>query len=111
MDPKSRRLVWLLVGALGIGLIVEGVASAMAFARYSPVTHVLAREDARVPIFAMTTPPPPDQAARQPGGSFYFGFTEGYRLPDGTTVQCRYIGPIARCSDGWAAVFPDTPVQ
>ncbi|MEO0693999.1 MAG: hypothetical protein AAFY90_14115 [Pseudomonadota bacterium] len=102
MDLKSRKLIWFLVGALGIGLILEGAGSAIALARFGPGAHVLTKGDQSVAIAATATPS--DQAVRLSEMPVSFGFTETYRLPDGATVRCRYIGPLARCSNGWSAV-------
>lgn len=106
MDPKSRRIVWLLVGALGIGLILEGVASAVALARYAPATHVLIRDDTQYPIAIGRTLLVPDRASRIRTEALLFGGRDTYFLPDNSEVTCRFYGPIARCSDGWSAVFP-----
>ncbi|MEL6645703.1 MAG: hypothetical protein AAFQ79_17365 [Pseudomonadota bacterium] len=106
MDLKSRKLVWLLVGALGIGLILEGAASAVALARYSPATHVLLRGDTQYPIAIGRTRIVPDRASRIRTEALRFGGMDTYFLPDNSEVTCRFYGPIARCSGGWSAVFP-----
>ena len=107
MDSKSRRLIWLLVGALGIGLILEGVASAVALARFAPATHVLARGNVEYPIAIGRTRITPDRASRIRTDARHFGSSDTYFMPDGTQITCRFFGPIARCSDGWAARFPE----
>ncbi|MEL6801540.1 MAG: hypothetical protein AAFO80_16830 [Pseudomonadota bacterium] len=104
MDLKSRKLIWFLVGALGIGLILEGAGSAMALAKFGPGAHVLTKDDESVAIAATVASPQSDHAVRLTGTSVSFGLVETYRLPDGATVRCRYIGPLALCSNGWSAV-------
>ena len=107
MDPKSRRSVWLLVGALGIGLILEGAGSAIALATFGPGTHQLTKGSYRISIGTKPMPAASDRAIRLSEVPVSFGFAETYRLPDGTPLRCRYIGPLAFCPDGWSAVLPD----
>ena len=95
----------IVLAVLWFALTNLGSALALSELGTRPIL-ALTRADERIPSQLPIRGPLPDEARLIEARAIQFGYSTSFRLPEGSTVTCRFRFRLVACDGGWVPERP-----